>query len=312
MPNDDPNAAGAAAAATTPAPAAAAPAGDPAAAAPKWYQAPEFGPEEQAWLTARGLAVDDPLQVLPKLVKGHRGAEVKLGKGLDSILDRPAKDQALKDWLRGNAGAIGLPDTEDAYEVKPPEFWPKDVSWNAEAEKAARKIAFDHGIPPEGHKAYVEMFAQIQKSYDDAARQGYAQDNAKMMDELRRDLGPDTDAAIVRASQAAQALAERAGVGADGITAMSQLLTDKLGGSALVIKIFNEVGKIIGDDQILGANSPGSAGAVTKADIQAQIDAFEGPEGEYGKAFAAGNTAQLAALRGRRDALYQRLTSARG
>jgi hypothetical protein len=117
----------------------AAPAGEPApgaaaaaapAAAAKWFEDAAYSPEERSWLAAKGLAEDDPMAAMPKLVKGHRAAEQRIGKGLDAIIEKPAKDQPYDEWVKANREALGLPADEKGYQVAPPENWPKDLPWD--------------------------------------------------------------------------------------------------------------------------------------------------------------------------------------
>ena len=139
------------------------PAAAPSAPTAKWFEDAAYTPEERAWLAAKGLAEDDPLKAVPKLIKGHRAAEQRIGKGLDSIIDKPAKDQTFAQWSAANRAALGLPDKEDGYAVPPPEFWPKDAQWDTTLEANARKMAFENGVSPEVHQAYVSLFAQKMK-----------------------------------------------------------------------------------------------------------------------------------------------------
>lgn len=277
------------------------PAATTTASAPKWFEADTFAPEEREWLTARGLAVEDPLAVIPKLVKGHRGAEQKLGKGLDSIMDRPAKDQDLSAWLKSNAAVLGLPDAEDAYKVDPPEGWPQGLPWDGELEAAARKLAFEAGVPKAAHEKYVGLFAGKMQALEQAATEGLAQAREAMMGELTRDWGDAAPAKITQAKQAVATFGEQAGLTGEQLAAVSQVLAEKVG-DAGVIRLFAAIGAAMGEERGLGLGQ-GGGGRMTPAEAREELRRFEGPDGEYGKAFAANDLRRLDELRARRTQL---------
>lgn len=271
------------------------------APAPKWFEAETFAPEEREWLTARGLAVDDPLAAIPKLVKGHRGAEQKLGKGLDSIMDRPGKDQDVTAWMKANATILGLPEAEDGYKVDPPEGWPQGLPWDGELEAAARKLAFEAGVPKAVHERYVGLFAEKMKGLEAAAAEGLANARTAMMGELTRDWGDTAPAKIAQAQQAVQAFAAQAGLTAEQIGGITQVLAEKTG-DAGVIRLFAAIGAAMGEDRGLGLGQGGGL-RMTPAEAREELRRFESAEGEYGKAFAANDHRRLAELRSKREQL---------
>lgn len=289
----DPAAPGAPAAAADPAPAA-------APVAP-WHKSADYTPDEQQWLAAKGLAVDDSKDILAKLVRGHRSAEQRIGKGLDNILDKPAKGQPHAEWARANAAALGLPDKEDGYAVEPPDFWPKDAPWDSELEGKARKLAFDMGVSPETHKAYVGLFAEKMKALDEGSALELEGAKGKMMADLQKDFGAQTDAKITQARQAAQMVAEKAGIDADGIERIGKLLA-KDTGDAQVIRFMAAIGEMAGEDSMVQPHGGGSL-TMTPVDARAAYEKFIGPEGDYGKAFAAGDTMAMQKLNARRTEL---------
>jgi hypothetical protein len=131
--------------------------GETTAPAPKWFEAlPE---DARTFVTAKGLAVDDPMAALPKVLDMARNAEKRIGKGLDKIIERPGEGQSYSEWARANAAALGLPEAEDGYAVERPADLPEDIQWNDAMAQAARKIAFDHGLPPSALQAFTELYA---------------------------------------------------------------------------------------------------------------------------------------------------------
>lgn len=289
-----------------PAPAPAAPpSGDappaPAPAAAPWYKGSDYSADEQQWLTAKGYTVDDPKEILAKLVKGHRSAEQRIGKGLDAIMDRPAKGQAHAEWARANATALGLPDKEDGYTTPPPDFWPKDAAWDTELDGAARKVAFDNGVSPDAHKAYVGLFAQKMADLDKASDIELKSAKAAMMADLEKDYGAETGARIDAARQGAQLVAEKAGLDEGAIERVGKLLSKETG-DAQVIRFMAAIRDMAGEDTIVQVHGGGSL-TMTPADARAELARFQSAEGEYGKAFSAGDRQAMNQLKARREQL---------
>ncbi len=276
---DPPPAAGAG---DPPPPAANPPASDPPPANPpasgaKWWEAlPE---QQRAYLTPKGLTVDDPMQALPRLIDIASNAEKRIGKGLDQIIEKPGKDVPVQKWLRDNAAALGLPDKEDAYTATPPEDWPKDMAWDGAFEAKARKIAFENGVAPEAHKAYVAAFADQMKSLAAAADAGLKQANDAMMADLQKDFGAQTPAVIQNAKRAAEWMATQAGMGAEELERVSAVLAEKTG-DAGVIRMLHAVGKALGEDSGIAMGRGGPL-TMTPADARAELAALRGPGGEY-------------------------------
>lgn len=270
-------------------------------AAPKWFEDPGYDTETRDWLKAKGHEIDDHKAVLPKLIKSNREAEKLIGKPADSIIDRPAKDQPVSAWLKANAEALGLPKEEAGYEAKAPDTWPKDLPWDAALEAKARKIAFDAGIPPEVHRAYVGLQAEAMLALDKASKDGMEAAKTTMMAELQRDFGRELDGKLLQARQAADVFAEAAKLGADQKTAVMQALADKTGDAGM-IRLFAAIGAAMGDDRAVGIGL-GGALQLTPAEAKVAFDQFNSPEGDYGKAFLAGDHAKMAELRPRRDQL---------
>lgn len=267
----------------------------------KWFMDKSISDEERSWLTAKGLALDDPLAVVPKLMRGHRSAEQHIGKGIERIIERPGEGQPFAEWARANAEALGLPGGEDGYAVEPPDFWPKDMPWNNDLDAKARKIALEKGVHPEAHKAYVELFAENIKNMAELADQEYATANQKMMGDLEREFGAQTPAVITRAKQAAQMAAEKAGLDSAGLEALSGLLSQKVG-DAMTIRFMAAIGGMMGEDAAVGLTK-GGALTITPAEAAQQFAQFTAPDGAWAKAALAGDSGQIAALRPEFDRL---------
>lgn len=291
----------AAAALTEPAanPAAAAPAAPaaPAPAAAPWWQAADFTAEERQWIEARGLAEDDPAKVVGKLVKGHRAAEQRLGRGIDSILDKPKDGQGLTDWMREHAEIFGIPKALEDVKIEKPKDMPDGIAWDAGFETKARQAAFDLGLSGAQLKGMTELYLGQVKAMEDAASAQLAAANETMMADLRKEFGDQLDARITRARQALQGLAQAAGLDAAAVANVAQLLTDKAGGDAATVRLFAALGEAMGEDRALGLNGGGGSLGMTPAEARARAAQLRSAGGAFYEATAAGNAAEIARLR---------------
>ena len=276
--------------------------GDPAPDLPqaKWFEGEGYDDAARSFLTNKGLASDDPLSVMPKLLGIARNAEQRIGRGLDTIIDRPAKDQPWAEWAKTNAAALGLPETAEAYTAAPPEDWPKDLPWDTALEAKARALAFENGVPQAAHAAYVGMFADHIKALEQASAEGFAKAQSDMMHDLQKDFGDRTPEVISNAKLGMQMLAEKAGIGADGVQSISQLLSDKTG-DAGVIRLFAAVGELAGEDALLGRG--GSSDKMTREEAAAEHARMHAPDGDYFKAVKTNDRNEIARLRPRIETL---------
>lgn len=283
-----------------PAPTATPPAAPPASSA-KWWEGERFADPARQYLTAKGLTVDDPLEALPRLVDIAANAEKRIGKGLDTILDKPAKGEAYADWVARNREALGLPKDETGYEVSRPENWPKDAPWDDTAEAAAKAIAVKYGVPKEALQELVNLQAQnALQTYQTATALGEEAKRTLMAD-LEKDYGDQTKAVIQKARLGAQAVAEKAGLQMDALANLSDVLTDKIG-DANAIRFMAAIGDMLGDDTAVGVGKGGGL-TTTPAEARAELARLRSPEGEYYKATATGNRAEIERLRPTMDRL---------
>lgn len=302
-------------AAAMPDPAAAAPATEPAAVAPapaspapvapgpaapaKWFEDPAIGAEERSWLAARGLVDGDLATTLPKILKSARHAETLVSK---PVIEKPAKDQPAAAWRRANAEALGLPGAEDGYAVAAPADWPKDVAWDAGLEAEARAFAFAQGVDPETHKGYVGIFAKKMQALQSDASANLDRANATMMADLQKTHGDKLPEVLAGAKQAAQFFAAQAGLDDAGISHISKVMAEGTGDAA-TIRFFAAIASAMGEDAIVGANKGALAFGVTPAQAAQELQTFTSAEGDYGKAFAAGDRRRLAELGPKREQL---------
>lgn len=259
----------------------------------KWWEGDAFSAEERSWLEARGLAEEDPSKILPKLVKGHRNAEQRLGRPADQILDRPKEGQNIIDWQRENAELFGLPKTLEDVKIERPKDMAEGIAWDAELETQAREKAFELGLSSAQLQGMTELYAgRVQAMLQKADSEAQAA-NDRMMAGLKTEWGAEMDAKVARARQAASVVAEAAGIDTAGIEAVSQALSTKTGDAA-TIKLFAALGDMLAEDKMVGAG--GGRIGMTPAEARQRAAAMRAPEGEFGKAAAANNQREIQRL----------------
>jgi hypothetical protein len=288
-------------------PAPANPAAAAAAPGPGWLTA--LPDDLRTFVTAKGVTSDDPAEALAKLLPMHRSAEQRIGKGLDKILERPAEGQAWADWARANAAALGLPDTEDGYQIEKPEFWPKDAPWDDAQVAAARKIAHEHGVPPSALSALVEMQARHVQAINEGLETQIRAANEKLGQQLKTEWGAEYDRKLAMAQQGATRLAEAAGLAPDAIEAFTAALAPKTG-DAVVMRMFAAVGELMGEDTAVGLGQGGGL-AISPEEARAELDASFGADSAWAKAAAARDHATLARLKPRYEQLVRAATGGR-
>ena len=270
-------------------------------AAAKWHEDARFAPYRD-WITAKGLTIDDPMEALDRVVRTAHGAEKHLGKPVESLLSRPAKDQPLAEWMRGQKDLFGLPEAADKYEITKPEM-PRGVEWDEAFEGKAREIAFAHGLVPAAVNDLVAAYAERVGSFFGDAEAQVAAANAEMMTALEREWGKETPARLAAARSAAEAIGGKAGLDADAMQSLALALKPKVG-DAGIMRMFAAIGEMMGEDSLAGGNAGGGLGT-TPAEARAQLRAMDAADGEYGRAFGRGDRTAMAALKPKRDALLR-------
>ncbi|QPM89151.1 hypothetical protein [Pseudooceanicola algae] len=261
--------------------------GDGGAAAEKpWWEGAGFDEKQRQLLTAKGLTVDDPVAAMAKLTTLYGHAESRLGKPADQLMDRPGKDGDVSDWLRANGDLFGIPEKADGYDIKPPESWPKDAKWDSDLEAAARTKGHELGLNARQMQGMVELYAGAVAKLDAGASQDLEQASAQLQSELQADWGDTYGAKVTLAQQAAQAVAEAAGLDSDGLLAIAQVLK-KGTGDANTLRLFAAVGEMMGEDSLPNLLGNGAGLSSTPAEARAELEAMMGPDSEYSKAVAA-------------------------
>ena len=267
---------------------------DGGAAAAKWWDSDKFTDAHRTALTAKGFAADDPIESWPKALDAIIAADRRLGDSPDNLISKPKEGETLADYMRKNAAAFGLPESKDGYEVTAPEDWPKDAPWDTALAGELQQVAFDHGLTRDAAQALTGLYAKKVATLEAQATTELKDSNAAMMAELEKDLGDQLPGKIEGAKRAMQLVAEAAGLDAAAQMALAAGLKPKVG-DAGTMRLFMALGDMLGEETLLGAGKGGGM-ATTPAEARQRLAAMRAPDGEYSKAFAAGNRAEMKRL----------------
>lgn len=264
----------------------------------KWFEDARIPEDARTWMTAKGVtAAADPSEAILKMVGMGQAADRRFGRPIDQVIDKPAKDQSLADWRRAHADTFGLPADASGYEIARPEGLPEGIAWNDGLADKMRSLAFERGLAPDDVKAMTEMYAGYVTEVDQNLDRDMREEEARMHAELDREWGKDAEAKKTRARQAASALAEQAGLDADGIKAVVGLLSGGAPGQTLAIKMFAALGDAMAEDKGIGLRSGASGFGMSKEEATAEFTRFMAPDGEWAKASAARDSEAIARLR---------------
>lgn len=270
--------------------------GNPGDGAAHWHEDARFEPFRPV-LTATGLdALEDPVEALTRVLDMHANAEKKLGKSADQLLTRPEEGQTQAEWMAANRAAFGLPEAPDGYEITRPESWPEDAEWDAELEATARRIAHEEGLSGPALQKMTDAYADAMKRVIDSGETQLAEARTAMMGDLEKEWGGETNARITRAQQAASTVATHLGLDQDGIAAIAQTLKPGTG-DAGVIRLFDLVGDLLGDDKALGVGKGAAGLGMTAEQAQAELAALRKEGGEYFEAVKTNDRTALQRLR---------------
>ena len=271
---------------------------DPATA--KWWEGDKFK-EHRDLLEAKGLTLDDKDDVIAKLAKSEKAAQLKLGKPADQLLTKPGKDETVADWMKTNGEMFGIPESADKYDIKKPDNWPKDAKWDEGLEGKVRELGHAKGMSNDAVNAMVGLYAENIMALDKGSADELARANTEMMADLQKDWGPQTEAKLALASQAASVIAEKAGLDATGMQNLAESLKPKIG-DAGTMRIFAAIGEMMSDDQMVMGDG-GTSLNTTPAEARAELQKLQAPGGEYFEATSKKDRATIARLKPQIDRL---------
>ena len=275
-------------------------AGDPTPAAGdppptgKWWESPTLTAEQRQFLTVKGLTVDDQGEAIQKLIGIGQNADKRFGKPIDSVIDKPKDGQKITDWMREQGEMFGLPKSIEDIKIERPKDLAEGIAWDADFEGSAKKAAFELGLTGAQLQGMTALYAGRVQEMLTKADETAAEANTKMMADLSRDWGDQTEAKIAQARQAVGVVGQHAGLEPAAIEAVAQVLTTKAGGDAATIKLFAALGDMMSEDKMLGGG--GGALGTTPAEARAKAAALRAPGGAFYEASAKGNTTEIQKL----------------
>jgi len=270
-------------------------AGEGAGGGKPWWEADTILNDERDWLAKKGMTTEDKDELLLKAFRGWRASEQKLGKPADSLIAKPGEGEDVKDWVKANRELFGLPEKADGYEIKRPEL-PKGVEYDEALEAQVREIAFEEGVPPGAVQRLVEAYAKHVGGTVQGVQDELNQATEAMMEDLRKDWGDELPAKLQIARQGMSAIAEAAGLDNAALQNLTAALKEATGDAA-IIRMGAAIGEMLGEDGIKGLGKGGTALGTTPAEARQQLARLRGPDGDYGKAMAAGDVAAMNRLR---------------
>lgn len=277
----------------------------PAAAAGQWFEDQRLTEDHRSYLTAKGLTTAaDPTDAVTKLIGIGQAADRRFGRGIDSVIDKPAQGQDLTEWRKANAEVFGIPAAADGYEITRPEGMPEGIAWNDDLVGRMRSLAFERGMAPGDVQALTEMYAGYVTEIENGVDADMRAAEKQLDGELVKLWGRDVEANKARARQAASALAEAAGIDQAGLESVVGLLSNGAPGQTAALRMFAALGEMMGEDKAIGIKAGVGQLGMTKAEAQQALSTFVAPDGEWAKASAAGDTEAIARLRPQ----YERLT----
>lgn len=279
-------------------PAAAAAAGAQAAAGSSWFEDQRISAEGRDWMAAKGLTkAADPLDAVTALIGIGQAADRRFGRPLDAVIDKPGEGQSLAEWRRANAEVFGLPAEASAYEINRPADLPEGIAWNDGLADKMRSLAYDRGLAPDDVQAMTSMYAGYVAEVNQTLDQEMRQAEQALDAELLKHWGKDSEANKTRARQAASALAEQAGLDADGIRSIVGLLSSGDPGQTAALRMFAALGEMLAEDKGIGLRAGAGGFGPTKAEAEAEFARFMAADSEWAKASAARDSEAIARLR---------------
>ena len=186
-----------------------------------------------------------------------------------NVFERPAEGK-IKEW--GGWKELGWIEDPAKYEqgFKRPEA-KEGRAYSERAERAALKAAHEARAPLPVVQAIIDAVAADMYAEQDELANAGAQNEAALLTALRGEWGGEFDTKRTLALRAAETFAKKAGVDALAISK----LEDAFGGAPQVLKMFAEMGAMMGEDKMLGLGGGGNSfGAKSKATLQAELNAL--------------------------------------
>lgn len=180
-------------------------------------------------------------------IKGLVNASKLIGKEKVPI---PKPDSPQEEWDLFYR-AIGRPDTPDGYDVK-------IEGADEEILNEFKQFAHQKGLTKQQVEALGEFWNNLQQKSTEMLEQQIEQLRETALTELQKEWGKDFDKELEVARRAVQALADEETM---------ELLNAGLGNDPRVIRLFNKVGKMLGEDTLSALPAMSGHSADAKAEL---------------------------------------------
>ncbi len=193
------------------------------------------------------------------------------------------KDDAPPEEVKAFRAKLGVPETPEGYKLPVPEG-----SDPAFAQTAA-KWMHEAGVPPKQAEVLATKWNEHMATVQVEQQKAAATNADKEFTTLVTNWGKEADANLEMGRRAASTFipaetpAERQKI----MTALELAI-----GTKTMLTMFAEMGKNMGEHQVVGSNQPGNYGGMTPAQAQAKITALK-QDPDWAKAYVSGDRNKL-------------------
>ena len=209
------------------------------APAPEVAEKPEWLPEK-FW---RNDKAD-----VESLSKSYQGLEQLLGKKANAIV--PPSEKSTPEEVAAYRKAIGVPESPEAYQLKPDQL-PEGVTWDDNVAKKAAELAYKHNVPAAAMQEFMKFDMERAALMNQAAAQMIETQLETGRAELQKVWGDKMPEKIE--------LARRAAVTA-GVDPSSQGFVDPQ-----VVKAIVSLAEKLSDDKLVAGDQTGASSTRSRA-----------------------------------------------
>jgi hypothetical protein len=209
------------------------------APAPEVTEKPEWVPEKY-W---RNDKID-----VESMAKGFNGLEQLLGKKANAIV--PPHEKSTPEEISAYRKAIGVPESPEAYNLKPEQL-PEGVTWDDNVAKKAAELAYKHNVPAAAMQEFMKFDMERAALMNQAAAQMIETQLETGRAELQKVWGDKMPEKIE--------LARRAAVTA-GVDPTSQGFVDPA-----VVKAIVNLAEKLSDDKLVAGDQTGASSTRARA-----------------------------------------------
>ena len=231
-----------------------------------WYETMEMDADLKTYLIKNGYNSGTQEEALAKALKGEQTATAKLGKGADTLMDKPGKDAPLAEFFKANAEVFGVPDSVDEYDLKIPDDLPDGMPIDEALLTSFKETALAQGLPPALAQTVVDFHVETVKAEMLNLETQAAEAETALNTALKEEWGADYKEKQEGAKRAFQAIAASAGLDAKAQANLAAKMNADMGDAGL-LKFFSAMGGAISED---GLAIPGSAGGTVATVEQAK------------------------------------------